>query len=90
MWMSECFVRVWLMNNKIVCKISNWRRRYFYHQAKIRIAEKLMELGNVVGGTLFFGQFLTPHDAQPLIACMGIFLLFFLYSYAIILMKEGK
>ena len=52
------------------------------------LAEKVMELGNIGVGALIFGQAISGSSFNLGLASVGIYLLFFAYIFAIILMRK--
>ena len=53
-----------------------------------RIAEKIMELGNVAAGALIFGQVLSGNGYRMDIASLGFFALLITYSVSIIMIRK--
>lgn len=70
--------RVWYDDNVV---------KHLTQDQREKVAEKLMELGNVAAGALLFGQALSGSPFNFTLAFLGLLLLFWFYAMAFILMK---
>jgi len=57
-------------------------------KSKDNLSEKVMDLGNIAFGSLYFSQLTSVNNFNIAIALLGIFVLIFSYLIAIMLLKE--
>ncbi len=55
---------------------------------KKALADGLISIGNIVAGSLVFGQFITGKDMQVSIFFLGILIAFIFYLAALAVLKE--
>lgn len=64
-------------------------RKWNYDQ-KVKVADKIMELGNLIFIGLVVSQVFSGQKFNPVIAVLGFFIIIIAYAVAIWLLKGGR